>query len=44
MLNYIEQGKSEGATVAAGGKRAFEKGYFVQPTVFTKCYRRYDNR
>ena len=35
VLNYIEQGKSEGATVAAGGKRAFEKGYFVQPTVFT---------
>ncbi|MFP3414969.1 aldehyde dehydrogenase family protein [Bacillus sp. SIMBA_074] len=35
VLNYIEQGKAEGATVAAGGKRAFEKGYFVQPTVFT---------
>ena len=35
VLNYIEQGKTEGATVAAGGERAFEKGYFVQPTVFT---------
>ena len=35
VLNYIEQGKAEGATVAAGGERAFEKGYFVQPTVFT---------
>lgn len=35
VLHYIEQGKKEGATVAAGGERAFEKGYFVQPTVFT---------
>lgn len=35
VLHYIEQGKAEGATVAAGGERAFEKGYFVQPTVFT---------
>lgn len=35
VLNYIEQGRAEGATVAAGGERAFEKGYFVQPTVFT---------
>ena len=34
-LHYIEQGKKEGATVATGGERAFEKGYFVQPTVFT---------
>ncbi|MEM5607928.1 aldehyde dehydrogenase family protein [Bacillus toyonensis] len=36
-LHYIEQGKKEGATVAAGGERAFEKGYFVQPTVFTNA-------
>lgn len=35
VLHYIEQGKAEGATVATGGERAFEKGYFVQPTVFT---------
>lgn len=35
MLHYIEQGKKEGATVAAGGERALEKGYFVKPTVFT---------
>ena len=35
VLHYIEQGKKEGATVAAGGERALEKGYFVKPTVFT---------
>lgn len=33
---YIAKGRSEGATLAAGGGRpeGFEKGYFVQPTVF----------
>jgi aldehyde dehydrogenase (NAD+) len=39
ILNYIEIGKSEGATCLIGGKRAsgkgLEKGYFVEPTVFT---------
>ena len=35
MLHYIEQGKKEGATVAAGGERALEKVISVKPTVFT---------
>ncbi|MCM2315958.1 MAG: aldehyde dehydrogenase family protein [Thermoanaerobaculia bacterium] len=38
VLGYIDKGKSEGATVVAGGARAdigTGKGYFVQPTVFT---------
>jgi aldehyde dehydrogenase (NAD+) len=34
VLGYIEKGKSEGARVAAGGEKAFDKGYFVQPTIF----------
>jgi len=38
VLGYIEAGKTEGARVAAGGRRAEEvnggKGYFVRPTVF----------
>lgn len=35
VLDYIEKGKADGATVATGGARHGEKGYFVQPTVFT---------
>ncbi|WP_042353774.1 aldehyde dehydrogenase family protein [Bacillus rubiinfantis] len=34
VLDYIEKGKAEGARVAAGGDKAADKGYFVQPTVF----------
>jgi acyl-CoA reductase-like NAD-dependent aldehyde dehydrogenase len=36
VLGYIESGKSDGATVVAGGKRALEEsgGYFIEPTVF----------
>ncbi|CAO3630296.1 unnamed protein product [Cunninghamella echinulata] len=34
IMGYIEHGKSEGATVAAGGKRFGDKGYFIEPTVF----------
>ncbi|PWW28791.1 aldehyde dehydrogenase (acceptor) [Cytobacillus oceanisediminis] len=34
VLDYIEKGKVEGARVAAGGEKAFDKGYFVQPTIF----------
>jgi acyl-CoA reductase-like NAD-dependent aldehyde dehydrogenase len=37
VLNYIETGKSEGAKLIAGGKRASVdggKGFFVEPTVF----------
>ncbi|MCJ1453434.1 hypothetical protein MMC28_003781 [Mycoblastus sanguinarius] len=38
VLNYIESGKSEGATLAAGGeayKDVNGKGFFISPTVFT---------
>jgi aldehyde dehydrogenase (NAD+) len=37
VLRYIASGKSEGATLVAGGERAdigTGKGFFVQPTVF----------
>ncbi|MPZ71985.1 MAG: aldehyde dehydrogenase family protein [Nitriliruptorales bacterium] len=39
VLNYIEIGQKEGATLAAGGQRVtdgeLENGFFVAPTVFT---------
>ena len=34
VLGYIATGQEEGARLAAGGGRAGERGYFVQPTVF----------
>ncbi|WP_088044221.1 aldehyde dehydrogenase family protein [Bacillus sp. EAC] len=38
VLGYIQLGQEEGAKIACGGKRilekGFEKGYFVEPTVF----------
>jgi acyl-CoA reductase-like NAD-dependent aldehyde dehydrogenase len=38
VLSYVESGRREGATLAAGGERmrvGNGRGYFVQPTVFT---------
>jgi aldehyde dehydrogenase (NAD+) len=35
ILKYIEIGKSEGATLVTGGKRHGEKGFFIQPTIFS---------
>ncbi|KAF1841656.1 aldehyde dehydrogenase-like protein [Cucurbitaria berberidis CBS 394.84] len=38
VLSYIESGKSEGATLVAGGephKNAGGKGFFISPTIFT---------
>ncbi len=35
VLGYIEAGKAEGANCVAGGDRFGDKGYFIQPTVFT---------
>jgi aldehyde dehydrogenase (NAD+) len=37
VLGYIEKGKAEGATLAVGGGRPahLEKGWFVEPTLFT---------
>ncbi|MHC1723291.1 MAG: aldehyde dehydrogenase family protein [Aminipila sp.] len=41
VLNYIAAGIKEGAKLAVGGKRItdgdFEKGCFVEPTVFIDC-------
>jgi aldehyde dehydrogenase (NAD+) len=34
VLNYIEVGKSEGASAVIGGARIGQKGYYVQPTIF----------
>jgi len=34
ILGYIDAGKAGGARIVTGGKRATERGYFVQPTVF----------
>jgi aldehyde dehydrogenase (NAD+) len=34
VLGYIEQGKTEGARLVAGGEKAFDKGYYVKPTIF----------
>ena len=34
-MGYIKTGKEEGATVALGGERHGDKGYFIQPTIFT---------
>ena len=36
VLQYIEQGKKEGATVVAGGGKPanLSKGYYVEPTIF----------
>jgi aldehyde dehydrogenase (NAD+) len=34
VLDYIESGTVEGATLVCGGKAGAEVGYFVQPTVF----------
>jgi aldehyde dehydrogenase (NAD+) len=35
VMGYIEAGKKEGATLACGGGRVGDRGYFIEPTVFT---------
>lgn len=39
VLNYVEVGVTEGATIATGGQKlrpeGFENGYFMQPTIIT---------
>ncbi|KAI8985831.1 aldehyde dehydrogenase domain-containing protein [Pilobolus umbonatus] len=37
VLNYIKLGQEEGAKVACGGKQWGNKGYFIEPTIFTHC-------
>lgn len=36
VYSYIEKGKEEGARLVTGGERAFDKGYFITPTVFAE--------
>ncbi len=35
ILGYIDSGKSGGARLVTGGERAKDKGYFLQPTIFS---------
>ncbi|KAG6876991.1 hypothetical protein C0992_011139 [Termitomyces sp. T32_za158] len=35
VMSYIESGKQDGATVHTGGTRHGDKGYFIEPTIFT---------
>ena len=35
VLSLIEAGKKEGAKLECGGARLGDKGYFIQPTVFS---------
>ncbi|KAH8552388.1 aldehyde dehydrogenase domain-containing protein [Umbelopsis sp. PMI_123] len=35
VMAYIESGKQEGATIALGGERWGNEGYYIQPTIFT---------
>jgi aldehyde dehydrogenase (NAD+) len=34
-MNYIELGKKAGAKLECGGERVGNKGYFIQPTIFS---------
>ncbi|WP_156857737.1 aldehyde dehydrogenase family protein [Oceanobacillus sp. AG] len=34
VLDYIEQGKKEGARLVTGGGKGKDKGFFVEPTIF----------
>ncbi|KAL2564275.1 hypothetical protein AAZV13_19G034100 [Glycine max] len=35
ILSYIEHGKREEATLLTGGKRVGNKGYYIEPTIFS---------
>ncbi|MFN3282496.1 MAG: 5-carboxymethyl-2-hydroxymuconate semialdehyde dehydrogenase [Tabrizicola sp.] len=37
VASYVELGKAEGATLAAGGDRVGETGWFIRPTLFTEA-------
>jgi aldehyde dehydrogenase (NAD+) len=34
VLDYINVGKAEGASIVTGGERVGDQGYFIEPTVF----------
>ncbi|WOL14025.1 aldehyde dehydrogenase family 2 member C4 [Canna indica] len=35
ILSYIDNGKREGATLLTGGKPCGDKGFYIEPTIFT---------
>ena len=35
VMGYIDSGRSEGAKLVCGGDRVGDRGYFIQPTVFS---------
>jgi len=35
IMSYIDHGKKDGAKVEIGGERHGDKGYFIQPTIFS---------
>jgi aldehyde dehydrogenase (NAD+) len=35
VMGYIETGRREGANLVCGGERVGDRGYFIQPTVFS---------
>jgi aldehyde dehydrogenase (NAD+) len=35
IMGYIDSGKQDGARLATGGRRIGDRGYFIEPTVFT---------
>lgn len=37
VMEYIEIGKKEGAALVYGGERVGDKGFFIQPTIFTNA-------
>jgi aldehyde dehydrogenase (NAD+) len=38
VMGYIESGREEGATLACGGERVGDRGYFIEPTVFADVH------
>eukprot|EP01083_Nonionella_stella_P072405 195254_1 len=36
IMDYIEQGKKDGAQLVFGGSRIGEEGFFIEPTLFSK--------
>ncbi|XP_028080764.1 aldehyde dehydrogenase family 2 member C4-like [Camellia sinensis] len=39
ILSYIEHEKREGATLLTGGKPCGQKGYYIEPTIFTDVWK-----
>ncbi len=35
VCHYIDQGISDGASLVSGGRKIYDKGYYLQPTVFS---------